>query len=303
MSKPTTLTPFQQKMLLSICPPGSRIVEACYFRREYLPCPVRVVVRGSDGSTRTLVLRMARHGDVQQEARLLPILAGMNLPVPQVLAGPARDGDAPGNPAIAVYSLLPGINLQELSQRSAQDCRLAGRLVIEAARQLASLTSKLRAMPQAGFVPTITLRDQLRGVLNKDDAWLREGAFRAAIEKLQRVLDDASRETVFTSGDYQPGNFLTDGTHVTGFVDFEMARCQDFLFGFAKYPIYDLHPLNKGGFVAFLLEQEQIAPRDFDVRLALGCLMTLQREIPVTGGDADYREHVLRLLAAACRSL
>ena len=61
MSKPTTLTPFQQKMLLSVCPQGSRIVEACYFRREYLPCPVRVVVQAGTRGPRQYLGRRQRH--------------------------------------------------------------------------------------------------------------------------------------------------------------------------------------------------------------------------------------------------
>jgi hypothetical protein len=289
-------------MLLSICAPGSRIVEACYFRREYLPCPIRVGVRTPEGSTRSLVLRVARHGDVGQEARLLPILAGVGLPVPAVLAGPAPDPDVPTHPDVAVYSLMPGIDLLQLSQQSAQDCRLAANLVLEGARRLASLTRTLRATAQAGFVHTVTLHDQLQAVVSRGGPWLHGRQFGAAAEALHRVLDDMPDQTVFTCGDYQPGNFLTDGACVTGFLDFELACYQDFLFGFAKYPIYDIHPLNKSGLVSFVLEKERIPRREFDIRLALGCLITLQREIPVSGGDAEYRDHVLGLLAAACGS-
>ncbi len=303
MNTPATLTPFQQNMLLSICPPGSRIMEACYFRRGYLPCPIRVGVRTPEGSTRSLVLRVARHGDVGQEARLLPILAGVGLPVPAVLAGPAPDPDIPAHPHVAAYCLLPGIDLQQLSQQSPPACRLAASLVLEGARRLASLTRTLRATTHAGFLHTVTLHDLLQAVVSRGGPWLHERAFGAAVEALHRVLDDTPDRTVFTCGDYQPGNFLTDGACVTGYLDFELACYQDFLFGFAKYPIYDIHPLNRGGLVSFVLEKERIPRREFDIRLALGCLITLQREIPVSGGDADYRDHVLKLLETAHRSL
>ena len=292
-----SLTPTQERLVLSVCPRGSRVVRAEFFRREYLPCPLRVVVGLSGGGERTVVLRLARHGSVEEESRLLGILGRLGLPVPAVLAGPEKDPDLPGGPLVAVYSLLDGQNLQDLSQQAADGCRAAARLVVEGASRLASLTERLRAKPEAAFLRTVTLTDRLDAVVAQGGPWLEEPLFADAIERLRPALAEAREATVFTGGDYQPANFLTDGARVTGFVDFELAGYQDFLFGFAKYPIYDLHPLNKGGFIPYLLEEKRIARQDFEVRVALGCLVTLQREIPVAGGDSGYRAHVLGLLA------
>jgi len=47
------------------------------------------------------------------------------------------------------------------------------------------------------------------------------------------------------------------------------------------------------------LEAKAISFTDFAPRLALACLWTLQRELPVTGGDDGYRAHVLALLSTA----
>ena len=83
---------------------------------------------------------------------------------------------------------------------------------------------------------------------------------------------------------------------MTGFVDFEAACFQDPLIGFAKYPIYDIHPMNRAGLIDSMLESLGFSPRDFAPRLALGCLMTLQNEIPVRPATADersYKDHVL----------
>jgi len=62
-----TLTQFQQQSILSVCPKGSRIICATYFRDEYLPCPIRVVVETPFQEKRTLVLRLVRHPDASLE--------------------------------------------------------------------------------------------------------------------------------------------------------------------------------------------------------------------------------------------
>jgi len=301
--KKVELTAFQQNLLLSACPSGATVVSAAYFRLEYLPAPVRVVVSLPNGGAQTLVLRLANHGPVEEEARLLPYLEQMGVPVPSVLAGPARDPDSPDAPAVAVYSFLPGRNLQELAESSVEGCRLAMALVVDGAAAMASLTPRLQQKPQLDFLRTITLSDKLAGLVQTGDPWLREAVFIHAVATLRPVLHEVADSPVFTGGDYQPANFLTDGKRLSGFVDFETACYQDFLFGFAKYPIYDLHPMNKAGFVPFLLERRGVSRRDFDIRVALGCLATLQREIPVSGGDTTYRAHVLTLLEQALTTI
>jgi Phosphotransferase enzyme family len=300
--KRAVLTAFQEDLLLAACPSGSRVVKSEYFCTECVPGPVRCVARLPDGSQRTLVLRLARHGSVEEEACLLPILARMGIPVPEVLTGPQRD---PGgsDAAVAVYSYLGGMNLQELSESSDEGCEVPAGLVVEGANKLADLTDRLKPDPRAQFLPTITLLDQLAMLDRAAGPWIHEKAFADAVHTLRPVLNGISDPPVFTGGDYQPANFLTDGKMLTGFVDFENSRYQDFLFGFAKYPIYDIHPLNTAGFVPFLLDRTGVEPEQFDIRLALGCLATLQREIPVTGGDNKYREHVLHLLADALSTI
>jgi hypothetical protein len=69
-----------------------------------------------------------------------------------------------------------------------------------------------------------------------------------------------------------------------------------------KYPIYDLHPLAKTNVVETFLDAMKFTKRDFSIRLALGCLKVLQKEIPLVSGEAErskYRERVLSLLGSA----
>lgn len=237
------------------------------------------------------------------EAALLPILSGMGLPVPEVLAGPVIDPDSRDSTSTAVYSFLSGMNLQELSESSPDGCRLAMELVVQGAQKLAALTPQLRAAAEVRFLRTITLSQEVEMLIQSGGPWSGEPLFATAVGTLRTVLKEVQDSPVFTGGDYQPANFLTDGEKLTGFVDFENACYQDFLFGFAKYPIYDLHPLNRAGFVPFLLERMEIDPRQFDIRVALGCLKILQREIGVSGGEDRYREHVMQLLTGTLNSI
>ena len=149
-------------------------------------------------------------------------------------------------------------------------------------------------------IPHRTLPAQLQGVMDIESDWIAMSVFQRASEVLRPALDDIRTPLVFTNGDYQPANFLTDGQIVTGFVDFEAACFQDPLIGFAKYPIYDIDPMNRAGLVDDMLISLGFSRRDFAPRLALGCLMTLQKEIPVRPATADersYQENVLTLLA------
>ena len=289
-----TLTQFQQQLILSVCPKGSRIICATYFRDEYLPCPIRVVVDTLFQEKRTLVLRLVRHPDanLEKEARLFKTLAGLNLPVPNVLVEPQEGDDR----RVAVYSFCPGQNLQQLSEESTEGLKLAVQLVIEAITRLAEITKSVKNQIEPSLLPNITLSSQLERIVNSGGEWLEETVFQCAVERLQPIVESITDPLVFTNGDYQPANFLTDGKKVTGFLDFEYAAFQDFLFGFVKYPIYDLYPLSRTNLITDLQKEKGVSPHEFAIRQALGCLFTLQREIPKTGGNERYRSHVLNLL-------
>jgi len=300
---PVQLTDLQTSMVLGVCPAGSRIVSAEHFRRKFLPAPIKVTARTPDGDARPVVIRLVRHGSVEDETRLLRVLSKLGLPVPEVLAGPEVDPELPGWPQVALYSLLPGIDLQRLSERCDEDCQTTGKLVVDAATTLAELTNKLRSEPAADHLSTLGLTAELNRIIKDGGLWLQSEMFLDAVGRLRPLLAEVPEEPVFSGGDNQAGNFLTDGSRVTGFVDFEMAGCRDFLLGFAKYPIYDLHPLNREGMIEVLLREKGFSQQDFQIRLAVGCLVTLQQEIPADGPDKAYRAHVVSLLAKAFDSL
>lgn len=288
------LTPSEQKAILDSDPEIRSITKAVYFDNYNLPCPILVTV-ATDVGGQGLVLRKTRHGDVKREVQLLALLGEYGLPVPAILAGPFVNEQ--GETA-AVYSLLPGENLQKLSSRSEEGLESAKNLLIEAVGRLTAATRFVSSSETARSVPRKTLAAQLAYV-TEANPWSEHDVFGQAVDCLGRVIPEIDTPLVLTNGDYQPGNFLAEDGKLTGFLDFESALFQDPLIGFAKYPIYDLRPLSRTDLIERFVKQEGFTMADFNIRLALMCLMILKKEVPVTGGGEKtdaYRAHIFDVL-------
>ena len=152
----------------------------------------------------------------------------------------------------------------------------------------------------AKLMPRFTLAMELEDLNKEDNQWFHEKVFQEAVDYLRNVLKNVDTPLVISNGDYQPGNFLAKDGKITGYLDFESASFQDPMMGFVKYPIYDLLPLSRTDIVDTFLYQKGFSKNDFKLRLALGCLKTLRKEIPIAGGDAEmeeYRGRVLKLLS------
>lgn len=294
-----TLSENEKQTILQIDPAFETIQEAVYFDNYDLPCPVKVNVAKRDKSIVTLVLRKNRHGDIDKEVQIFRALKEYGLPVPDVLVDPFANEN---NEYAAVYSLLPGKNLQKLSMKSAEGLELAKKLLIDAVVNLINATDFIKNHEVSKFLPEVTLASEL-GVVNKqDNPWYQDELYKSAVAKLQPIIEGIQTPLVLTNGDYQPGNFLAENGVITGYLDFESPSFQDPLMGFVKYTIYDLLPLGRTNIVQVFLDRMGYSEQDFQCRLALGCLKTLQREIPVLGGDEemqDYRARVLDLLQSS----
>jgi len=291
------LSRFQENLILSLFPHGARITQASYFQHDYLPAPMRVLVSLPNGEQRVVVLRISRKlSGVEREARLLPILSRLGLQVPTVLSEIRSDPNNANVGSMTVLSLLPGENLQTWSCKSLAGLEMAGEMVIEAVTRLHQLTEPLFQEKIFNWLPRKSLASELQDMIQGAGLWIKNAVFLEAVEKLTPVLDSIQTPLVFSNGDYQPGNFLSNGKELTGFVDFESACFEDPHIGFAKYRIYDLHPLNKAGVVERYLNINNLFESDFAPRLAVRCLWTLQNEITVSESNQDYGRHVLRLL-------
>jgi len=299
------LTPFESRLVLSLCPRGTRLARARWFRHHAYPCPIRVTVSLPSGAPWDFVVRSIRHpkGHLEREVALYPLLARLGLPVPAVLAGPVRDPSDPAERPRIVVSLVPGVNLQTLAERGGRPLARARELLVDAVCWLHRLTPAVKASPAARVVPAGGLVHHLDTVINQRGGWRDAPVFRDACRRLRPALRAAHAPLVFSNGDYQPANFLAEDGRLSGFLDFEFAWFEDPLYGFAKYPIYDLAPLNAAGVVEAFMRRAKFHRRDFASRVALGCLATLNREIPVVGANARYRDHVLTLLRTSLSTL
>lgn len=310
------LSPFQEQLILSVCPAGSRIRSARFHRTVRLPGPVWVSVALPDGNERLLIMRLdQRIGGVEREAAILPVLAQLGLPVPAMLVGPIVDPTRSAWGAITVLNVLPGQDLLAYSWDAPPSAlERAMRLVLGGVARLHTLTDQLVREPNAAKLPRITLLDELQGVIKRGGPWLTEPIFTDAIERLLPIVPAIETPLVFSSGDYNPGNFLFDGEQLTGFIDFTGACFEDPHIGMAKYWTCSWYPLDKAGIVERYLEEQRISLAEFAPRLAVRCLWTLQREIAVIGGEdilvddeyeshADYRRRIVALLKRAMTAL
>jgi len=252
------LTPGEQKAILDSDPEFRSITKAVYFDNYDLPCPILVTV-ATDVGEQGLVLRKTRHGDVRREVQILALLSEYGLPVPAVLAEPFVNEQ--GETA-AVYSLLPGENLQKLSSRSEEGLGCAKNLLIEAVGKLAAATGFVGSSRIARSMPRKTLAAQLASVKEEAHPWTEHDTFRQTADYLGRIIPEIDTPLVLTNGDYQPGNFLAENGKLTGFLDFESPLFQDPLIGFAKYPIYDLRPLSRTDLVERFVEQNGFTMAD-----------------------------------------
>ena len=295
---PSPLTAFEARLVLSACPRRTRILKARYFPHHSYPCPIRVTVIHPDGAIQYLAVRGIRHrmGRLEREAALYPLLSRLGLPVPKVLAGPAVDPVRPGTGPRLVLSVLPGDNLQRISLMGGRQLAMARDLLLEAIQWLHRLTPRVKSDPAHRVIPHGGLTFHLGSILERKGPWLKESVYQEAARTLMPALEKVKMPLVFSNGDYQPANFLADRGRLSGFVDFEYAWFEDPLYGFTKYPIYDLHPLNGAGVVEAYLKRRGLTKRDFAPRLALACLATLNREIPVGPRKHAWRRHVLGLL-------
>lgn len=308
------LSPFQEQLILAVCPAGSRILSARFHRAVRLPGPIWVSVALPDGNERMLILRLdQRVGGVEREAAILPVLARLGLPVPAVLGGPVIDPTRPEWGAMIILNVLPGQDLLAYSWDAPPPAlERAMRLVLDGVARLHALSNQLARDFVAAKLPRITLLDELQGVIRRGGPWFDEPLFTDAIERLFHIVSAIDTPLVFSSGDYNPGNFLFDGEQLTGFIDFTWSCFEDPHIGMAKYWTCGWYPLDKAGIVERYLDEQHLSFAEFAPRLAIRCLWTLQREIAVSGGEdilvddeyeshADYRRRILDLLAKSMR--
>lgn len=295
------LSDLEEKEILAVDPSFQSIAKAIYFDNYDLPCPIMVEILKMDGLLNRVVLRKARHGDVQKEVAVLKVLREYGLPVPEVLSEPFENEN---KEQCAIYSFLSGENLQKLSSESEEGLERAKRLLVEAVQKLASAGEYISQHHVLKNLPRISLVQELQNIRQDENKWLKDSLYVSVVEFLNPKLEVVTTPLILSNGDYQPGNFMTENGRITGFLDFESPSFQDPMMGFVKYPIYDLRPLSRTDLIDYFLETMRFTRQEFSLRLILGCLKILKKEIPLNGGDTEmeeYRNRVLGILKEEMR--
>ncbi len=285
--------------VLSLFPEGARISGARFYQEEYLPCPAFVEVELANGEMRTVIIRFSRIGisTLERECDIYSVLRENGLSVPEVLIPPKMGVD--GVP-FAVVAQLPGQNVQMLAETPGADVARASAMLLDAFDRLHSLTGAVRRSRPGRRLETHSLADELSDYYADPKGWDAHPEVRRALALLNRVLPRIQTPAVFSNGDKNPANFLTDGGKVTGYIDFEHACFEDPHYGVAKYEVYDIAPFTRAGFVPAYLERAGISEVEFSPRLAVRALWTLRREVNPTGlDDQTYRAATLTVLARA----
>src|SRR5690242_17560493 len=144
----------EQEEILGIDPSFKFIAKSIYFDNYDLPCPVRVEIKTTDDKFIKVVLRKTRHGDIRLEVKVLQVLHKFGLPVPQVLAEPFQNENGEW---LAIYSFIPGENLQKISSKSEEGLQQAKELLIQAVQNLISASEFIAAQRSLKDLPRIPL--------------------------------------------------------------------------------------------------------------------------------------------------
>ncbi|MBC8139539.1 MAG: phosphotransferase [Fibrella sp.] len=248
------------------------------------PCPVRVTVLHPElNAIQQVVLRVSRNiGGVEREAIALPCLRDIGLPVPQILAGPECESDGE---SFAVLEFLPGFTLQVLADSSEQGAFVAKQLLVDSIVRLFETTAAMSESPVVDQLPSCSLYGEWVRQKDASGHWGSVPRYSEVLRQLEPLCLQASSMTplVFSNGDYQPANFLTDGGTITGFLDFEKAGFEDPLWTLARYPVYDLEPFQSHGLAQEVLNRLGFTAKQFAARVALFGLRTLRTKTSPDG--------------------
>jgi hypothetical protein len=288
-------------------PDGSELLRQDSYRPGYMRYPLRVGVRLPDRTEATCVLKVdPLRGRIEREAHVLSVLDNLGLTVPSVLAGPTTHPGFPDAGPIVILSELPGKPLPWVNA-TLSEIDLTCRLHQAAISRLHELTDCVRLSADVGILPQNTLLSELDDITGRGGPWMTTDIGQEAVRALRPVLATIDTPLIFSSGDYNPMNFLPDGQSLTGWIDFTGACFEDPLVGFAKFIIwgFDIYDWgSKGGLVERHLYAQDVSRSEFACRLVLRCLYRLQRDVSTLGeSDAYQREAILRVLEDSLASL
>ena len=180
-----------------------------------------------DGGDRVVVQRYRRRADAERRLATMRALhdpaAAAGIATPRV-----RDADLDAQPPWVVFDVLPGVPIPEAGDTAFDGPRF--RAMVEA---MGELLATFRSLQITGLALDDTWADPHR-LATAAAGWADaiDGLDRPAIDAVLARLPQlfAGRPAVLAHGDFAPVNVLTDGTTITGLLDFEAVRLADPLF-------------------------------------------------------------------------
>jgi thiamine kinase-like enzyme len=140
-------------------------------------------------------------------------------------------------------------------------------------------------------------------VATNDGPPIRDPVLVRAVEVLMPLVKQVDEPLRFWNGDYNPANFLSDGSKLTGFVDFAHACWHDPHYGLGRFTVYHWVHLDRPLLSQRYRERHHLSEHDFALRSAVHCLWMLQTNVPAEPVDDAQRARVLAQLDADLRLL
>ena len=302
------LSAWRKVWLLSAFPPGSSVLEGDVAGYDWEAVPDRAVearVRRPDGSTERVVLRMSGRKDgIRVEAALLPVLASLGMTVPKVLAGPSVDPQFEDRGFLLATTAAVGQSaLVWAVEGGTMAIDRACEVVMEGIELLKGATAGVESSSAGPLLERCSLADELSRVVEIGGPWMADSRFAEGIRRLEPEVAAIEEQLVFSDSGIGPNARVDEDGKLIGFEGFEWARIEDPHYQVSKYWTYDCWPIRRAGFVERYLLRHKLSMRDFAPRLGVRALVTLQREIPLRGGDEGYRDGMLGWLRLALESL
>ncbi len=300
-----------EAVLLSLFPPGTRVIQSQPYRPDYRRYPMCVHLQTLGDGARRCVVKINLPGLIEREVKALRLLSRVGLAVPEVLFDPVplpSEENMSEERTLVVLSELPGRSLPWCGITSLAEANLACRLTLEGVARLHHLTARVQD-DAASLFPQNTLAAEYASTVAEMGEWRNVGIFHEAVEAVGATLAEADTPLVFSNGDYNPLNFLCDGQALSGFIDFEGACFENPHIGFAKFLVWSRDEYGwgtgkKAGLVERYLYTRNVSRRAFAPILVLRCLRHLIREISLTGSkDEAAREHILQLIAEGVQTI
>jgi len=310
-----------EAVLLSLFPPGTRVIQSQPYRPDYRRYPMCVHLQTLGDGARRCVVKINLPGLIEREVKALRLLSRVGLAVPEVLFDPVplpseertseertSEERTSEERTLVVLSELPGRSLPWCGITSLAEANLACRLTLEGVARLHHLTARVQD-DAASLFPQNTLAAEYASTVADRGEWRNVGIFHEAVEAVGATLAEADTPLVFSNGDYNPLNFLCDGQALSGFIDFEGACFENPHIGFAKFLVWSRDEYGwgtgkKAGLVERYLYTRNVSRRAFAPILVLRCLRHLIREISLTGSkDEAAREHILQLIAEGVQTI